>query len=74
MEEKLTINMETNNINKDGLNSKINELINHIYSVGNWIEKKSTLSADDKQLIQSYFGMYIAELEDFQRGRLEPMY
>lgn len=66
--------METNNINENELDSKINELINHIYSVGEWIEKHSIISVDDKQLIQSYLDTYVAELEDFQRGQLEPMF
>lgn len=66
--------METNNINENELDSKINELINHIYSVGEWIEKYSIISVDDKQLIQSYLDTYVAELEDFQRGQLEPMF
>ena len=63
-----------NNIKENGLDSKINELINHIYSVGEWIEKHSIISVDDKQLIQSYLDTYVAELEDFQKGQLEPMF
>lgn len=74
MEEFVTINMEMNNIKENGLDSKINELINHIYSVGEWIEKHSIISVDDKQLIQSYLDTYVAELEDFQKGQLEPMF
>ena len=74
MEEIVTKNMEMNNIKENGLDSKINELINHIYSVGEWIEKHSIISVDDKQLIQSYLDTYVAELEDFQRGQLEPMF
>ena len=63
-----------NNIKENGLDSKINELINHIYSVGEWIEKHSIISVDDKQLIQSYLDTYVAELENFQKGQLEPMF
>ena len=63
-----------NNIKENGLDSKINELINHIYSVGEQIEKNSLISVDDKQLIQSYLDTYVAELEDFQKGQLEPMF
>ena len=63
-----------NNIKENGLDSKINELINHIYSVGEWIEKHSIISVVDKQLIQSYLDTYVAELEDFQKGQLEPMF
>lgn len=74
MEEFVTKNMEMNNIKENGLDSKINELINHIYSVGEWIEKHSIISVDDKQLIQSYLDTYVAELEDFQKGQLEPMF
>lgn len=74
MEEIVTKNMEMNNIKENGLDSKINELINHIYSVGEWIEKHSIISVDDKQLIQSYLDTYVAELEDFQKGQLEPMF
>ena len=74
MEENVTIKMETNNINENELDSKIDELINHIYSVGEWIEKHSKVSDDDKQLIQSYLDTYVAELEDFQKGQLEPMF
>ena len=32
------------------------------------------ISVDDKQLIQSYLDTYVAELEDFQKGQLEPMF
>lgn len=74
MEEFVTINMEMNNIKENELDTKINELINHIYSVGEWIEKHSIISVDDKQLIQSYLDTYVAELEDFQKGQLEPMF
>jgi hypothetical protein len=74
VEEIVTKNMEMNNIKENGLDSKINELINHIYSVGEWIEKHSIISVDDKQLIQSYLDTYVAELEDFQKGQLEPMF
>lgn len=74
MEEIVTKNMEMNNIKENGLDSKINELINHIYSVGEWIEKHSIISVDDKQLIQSYLDTNVAELEDFQKGQLEPMF
>lgn len=74
MEEIVTKNMEMNNIKENGLDSKINELINHIYSVGEWIEKHSIISVDDKQLIQSYLDTYVAELENFQKGQLEPMF
>ena len=63
-----------NNIKENGLDSKINEQINHIYSVGKQIEKNSLISVDDKQLIQSYLDTYVAELEDFQKGQLEPMF
>ena len=63
-----------NNIKENGLDSKINELINHIYSVGEWIEQHSIISVDDKQLIQSYLDTYVAELENFQKGQLEPMF
>lgn len=62
-----------NNMSTNELDSKINELINHMYSVANWIDNQTNITCNDKQTIQSYLDMFVAELEDFQKGRLEPM-
>lgn len=73
MEENATMNKEMNKYTTE-LDSKVNELINHMYSVENWIDNQVNITCNDKQTIQSYLDMFVAELEDFQKGRLEPMY
>lgn len=73
MEENATMDKEMNKYTTE-LDSKVNELINHMYSVENWIDNQVNITCNDKQTIQSYLDMFVAELEDFQKGRLEPMY
>ena len=51
-----------------------NEYYTLHYPEREWIEKHSIISVDDKQLIQSYLDTYVAELEDFQKGQLEPKF